>query len=281
MNGSMYTGLGAIIAMSLFSHSAMAACPGVFSGKSCNGTSGGDVCTMNSAASISCDLAKGLVISYDTESYYVTPSNTTFRAYGYEGDGQAFCCEFSGLNNGCDSQPIDITIDGTDYDDEIRLVDNIAGENLDCSTTTVHGLPGADTIIGSPSTDKFDFLHGDGDSDYIRGLTGGDTITGGYGDDYLYGDDGIDKINGGWGVDHIKGGALADEIVGEGGEDYLCGGSGADTIDGGDNDDEIYGEAGTDSIEGGTAGETDGDTCENDSPSNCEHTVPLNSTCPW
>jgi Ca2+-binding RTX toxin-like protein len=263
--------------MALTSHSALAACPGDFLGLACNGDTGGDVCTRVDANTIECDLAAGITIDSNTTSFYVSPSNTTFRAYGYEGDGEAFCCELGSLTDGCTNNPIDIEIVGTDFEDTIKLENVILSEYLDCSTTVVKADASDDEIVGSPSTDNNDWLYGEDDSDVIRGQDGDDYIDGGDGDDWLSGQGHADTIVGGWGADHIKGGAGDDDLFGDGGGDSMCGGVGDDALSGGDDGDKLEGEAGTDTNDGGTGW----DTCEDQSPLNCSMYTTADAACSW
>jgi Ca2+-binding RTX toxin-like protein len=266
--------------MALTSHSALAACPGDFLGLACNGDTGGDVCTRVDANTIECDLAAGITIDSNTTSFYVSPSNTTFRAYGYEGDGEAFCCELGSLTDGCTNNPIDIEIVGTDFEDTIKLENVILSEYLDCSTTVVKADASDDEIVGSPSTDNNDWLYGEDDSDVIRGQDGDDYIDGGDGDDWLSGQGHADTIVGGWGADHIKGGAGDDDLSGDGGNDAICGGVGDDDLFGGDDDDKIEGEGGTDTNDGG-GGALNNDTCEDDNPNGCDWLTTTDATCSW
>ncbi|NBZ89087.1 calcium-binding protein [Stagnihabitans tardus] len=103
----------------------------------------------------------------------------------------------------------------------------------------------------------------------FRGSTAGDSLTGGAlvdflggmeGDDTLSGGDGFDEIYGGTGNDVILGGAGAGYLVGEEGDDRLeggaeadtvFGGTGRDTLLGGDGDDDLVGQEEADLLEGG------------------------------
>jgi Ca2+-binding RTX toxin-like protein len=283
MNSISYTGLGGLFFMALLSHSAAAACPPAFASATCNGGSGGAVCVKNADNDIDCDLGAGTVIDTDADAWFVSPTSTSFRAYGTEGDGEAFCCEFSGLDNGCAGNPISIDILGTDYDDTIRLIDSSAGTELDCSNATVMADAGADDITGSPSVNNYDHLYGEDDSDVIRGLNGQDYISGGYGYDLLLGGAGNDTIEGGYGDDHIQGGDGQDDLDGGEDTDIVCGGDGADTLDGGaGDDDEVTGEDGVDVLNAG--GADGGDICEpQNSDASCEDTTTyaVDEPCPF
>jgi Ca2+-binding RTX toxin-like protein len=286
-------GLGAAVAMSLVTNTALAACPGVFSGEACNGSTQDDICVKNAADDVYCNVVGTGPYDYATQgayAYFVTPTNTTFRAYGWDGQGEKFCCEFDNLTDGCENNLIDIEIAGTDYDDTLTFDDVSAGNSLDCANGTIKAGDGDDAVTGSPNTTNQDHLYGQDGSDVIRGLAGNDNIYGddvgtptGYeGDDYLYGGDDDDFIRGHAGGDHIKGGGGADDISGGTGEDFICGGNGGDTIDGDSEDDEITGELGVDTINGG--GHTDGDICEPEATATgCEDTTTfsLGETCPW
>ena len=97
-------------------------------------------------------------------------------------------------------------------------------------------------------------------NDFIRGMSGGDTIISGagndkvwgeFGDDAIRGDDGNDSILGGSGSDQIWGGAGEDTIQGDAGADVISGGSGNDSIDGEDGSDILSGDDGNDTLTGG------------------------------
>jgi Ca2+-binding RTX toxin-like protein len=286
MTMKLYAVLGATLTMTLFSTTAQAACPTAFSSSTytCSGTTQGDICVKNSATDVDCNLV-GLDL-YDTATqgaiaYFVSPSRTSFDAYGWDGQGEKFCCEITGLTNGCISNPIDVDIAGTDYDDTLKLVDIIQSTALDCATTNLKGGLDGDDLTGSSNTTNHDYLWGEEGSDVIRGLEGNDVIYGEDGDDYLYGNAGADYIYGGDGIDHIKGGPDADFLYGDGDEDYICGGLGGDYLEGGDEDDEITGEAGIDTNDGGD--EDDTDLCEPDNDDDCEDrtTYSLDELCHW
>jgi len=277
MDANLSSLLGVLAAMAFFSHDALAACPGKFLGLSCNGTSGSDVCTRNSANDVDCDLGKGISINQGADAFFVSPTSTTFRAYGTEGDGEDFCCELGSLNDGCSGNPISVVILGVDYDDTIRLLDTTANLWMDCSVTEVYGDMGADTISGSPSLDNQDQLYGQGGSDFVRGLDGDDTIEGGIGYDLLYGDEDNDTIYGGGGKDKIKGGTGDDVLYGDDDDDDICGGDDDDTLYGGNGDDVITGENDVD-YNFGNAGTN---TCENQYPLYCTYYTSVDSACTW
>lgn len=78
------------------------------------------------------------------------------------------------------------------------------------------------------------FIHGQGDDDYIRiiGRTD-DRVYGGSGNDYIDAGDGNDWLNGGSGNDFLIGGAGNDTLDGSLGNDTLIGGLGVDILTGG------------------------------------------------
>ena len=191
-----------LVAASLTPSLAEAACPGIYSTATCNGGTGGDVCWKVNATTVVCDL--GIEDdTYGSNIKAVSPSNTTFRAFGEEGDGESFCCEFTNLTDGCSANPISITITGTEEQDTVDLNDTAAGLSLDCSVTVVDTEDEVDTITGSNSTTNYDYLYGGSYGDTIHGANGDDHIYGESGDDTLYGDDDDDYIYGDLGNDNI------------------------------------------------------------------------------
>lgn len=71
-------------------------------------------------------------------------------------------------------------------------------------------------------------LEGSGDTDWLFGGGGDDTLVGGADGGELYGGAGRDTLWGDAGDDRLDGGAEADEFIGSGGRDTLTGGTGAD-----------------------------------------------------
>ena len=278
----------------LLTREAQAACPGTFSGRDCNGTSGGAVCS-GSGASVTCDL--GVSGDSSANAKFVSPTHTEFRAYGYEGDGEPFCCEIT-VDDGCSGQLSALTIYGTSSADVIDLNDTNPDPvlHLECFHAKVYGLEQDDTITGSNSTYNEDELHGDDDDDTIYGAIGADLIFGEAGVDDLHGGPDDDYIWGGSETDYLYGDIGADYLYGEGGDDFVKGGDGADHIYGDDNDDEICGQWGDDVLDGGPDddgvwGGPDSDTnsgglgssdyCEYPGDDiTCENTIET-TVCPW
>jgi len=130
--------------------------------------------------------------------------------------------------------------------------DDTVDATLDDGNTSVRGLGGDDSYIGSDDDDRVD---GDNDAD---------TLFGGAGEDRLDGDNGNDAL---------FGGADNDDVEGDRGNDTLDGGTGNDTLDGGDGDDTILlndnfaddGLPDADTIIGGEGDETNGDTLDGSS----------------
>lgn len=271
--------VGALASMALTIQTANADCPLAFSGKACDGGTGTDNCTRIADDEVECDFRPA---GQGVNAFFVSPSSTDFQAYGFDGAGEKFCCEFDSLDDGCDVGEITVTIYGTDYADELRLVDTTAGEHLDCSNASVWADAGTDDVIGSPATTNNDFLYGEEDDDSIHGLAGDDTLVGGDGDDSIWGQDGADIIQGGWGEDKIKGGDGDDFLYGDEGNDKVCGDADVDSVYGGDGDyDRVTGGTGNDAINHGGLGAYD--NCENDSadvscPRSSGHHQPRPST---
>jgi hypothetical protein len=91
MTMKLYAVLGATLAMTLISTSALADCPYVFEGESCAGDTGSANCTRVADDEVECDFTPA---SQGVDAYFVSPTDTSFRAYGFDGDGDEFCCEF-------------------------------------------------------------------------------------------------------------------------------------------------------------------------------------------
>ena len=139
-----------------------------------------------------------------------------------------------------------------------------------------------ENIMGS----RFDdFIYGDANDNFLRGLAGDDQIFGGDGNDFLRGDTGSDVLDGGAGFDwayyatstaavtvdlstgaasgghatgdsfvsieRVFGSVFGDSITGDSGNNYLRGFTGNDTIIGGAGIDFLQGDAGADVLDGG------------------------------
>ncbi len=264
----------------LYPDLAHALCPSEY-GTSCN-----DICTYDSKGDdniAECDLAEHGYVPGATESpqlYACTPDSVDdFRAYGYDGNGDPFCCE----NN--DFGLTILYVKGTDpAEDDTALVrdtiDLICGAiDLICSSTYIYGYSANDTLKGSTYQDCTDYIHGGDDNDTIGGRDGDDYLYGEDANDEIRGDEGNDYIEGGAGVDTINGNAHNDTIYGEwAGLDYEIGGNHEDYILGGTGNDILYGQEdgdflcrgeGTDYHYGGSTGD-DNDNCENENMDDCE-----------
>ncbi len=91
--------------------SARADCPGIFSTGTPYFTTCNGVCGTVSASELSCDLDQGG--GSDASGSFVSPSATTFRAYGYDDTGAKYCCELGPLDDGFATDEIDVLINGT------------------------------------------------------------------------------------------------------------------------------------------------------------------------
>ena len=111
-------------------------------------------------------------------------------------------------------------------------------------------------ILGTPGTNKADYLKGGAEDDTLIGFGGNDTLWGLNGDDRIIGGDGDDGLDGGDGDDTLYGNAGDDFLDGGAGDDRLYGGTGADTIRGGAGDDTIVGFTAGDDIDGGEGYDT-------------------------
>lgn len=139
-----------------------------------------------------------------------------------------------------------------------------------------------ENLLGSQHDD---FLYGDANNNFVRGVQGDDELYGGDGNDFLRGDQGADFHDGGNGVDwlyyatssaavtidlgaftasggdatgdtfinieRVYGSVHADDITGDAGANYLRGSSGNDTLNGGDGNDFLQGDSGADTLDGG------------------------------
>lgn len=262
-----------------------AACPGPFAGKQCDGSDSSaltNICSTSGGtpSQVVCDLGYNGETSA-TDATFVMPTHTSFRAYGTDGNGGAFCCEFA-VTDGCSGQPITATVYGTTLVDDISLKD--PSYDMTCGTTFVYGDDSGDTIVGSRDGSNIDILYGESGADVVKGNAGNDVCYGGddedlvWGDegaDFLYGGDGWDQLSGGDGDDYVYGGdgtSTGDnsksDILGGSGVDHLYGGPYADIICGGPDSDVIYGYDGDDDIFGSVAtgdsivGGNDSDDCD-------------------
>lgn len=127
----------------------------------------------------------------------------------------------------------------------------------------VFGGSGAESIAGLSVVGQTDYIYGDAGNDTLTGesgpnhLWGGegdDVITGGSGFDYGHGNQGNDTLRGGDGDDWVVGGKDQDFLYGDAGADMILGNLGADTCYGGDGRDVVRGGQGDDVIigEGGS-----------------------------
>ncbi|MDR3618310.1 MAG: hypothetical protein P4L85_03095 [Paludisphaera borealis] len=176
-----------------------------------------------------------------------------------------------------------ISIDGSDYDDTIRILDYQPGPNAVISIRlqqvsngvvlsdrtvrfhpggnlspnmplSIQGKGGNDTILNNTAA-SMSASGGDG-NDYFSGGSGDDSFVGGNGDDYAYGNAGNDYLMGGDGNDTLIGDAGNDFLTGDSGDDYLMGGSGNDFLYGYAGADSLYGGIGDDALLGGIGNDT-------------------------
>ena len=108
----------------------------------------------------------------------------------------------------------------------------------------VTGDAGHDTLIGGEGDDM---LKGD----YTTGFAGNDILKGNGGNDWLGGNAGNDTLEGGTGNDQLYGDTGNDTLDGGAGNDMLAGGAGNDVLYGGDGNDELNGNAGVNVLDGG------------------------------
>jgi Ca2+-binding RTX toxin-like protein len=107
-------------------------------------------------------------------------------------------------------------------------------------------------VYGTTNSDILDAADGvTGDTDWVYGYDGHDTIRGLGGDDFLFGDEGRDELHGGADNDWLDGGKNKDKLFGGGENDRLFGQDGNDELNGGDDDDDLDGGAGADALDGG------------------------------
>lgn len=102
------------------------------------------------------------------------------------------------------------------------------------------------------ATGGSDYVRGDTLDNRLTGLAGNDSIWGAAGNDVLDGGDGNDTLDGGIGNDLLDGGLNNDLLKGGDGHDNLLAGSGRDTLEGGNGDDTLDGGIGADSMVGGS-----------------------------
>ena len=113
----------------------------------------------------------------------------------------------------------------------------------------IRGMSGQDTILASAGNDR---VLGEFGSDALRGEAGNDQLFGGSGSDQIWGDTGNDTIQGNAGADVLAGDTGNDLIDGDDGGDIVSGGQGDDTLIGGMGADLIYGGIDDDLLQGGT-----------------------------
>lgn len=271
---------------------AEASCPTANATNGCNGGGSTDICTQDGSGNITCSLEGGGGTATATDFQAGTNLGGDFEAWGDDRAGEAFCCVFSYTCG------ITVTIDGTPVADTIDLNDDLA--SLSCTTSTVNGHAGTDTINGSNDATNVDMLYGDGDADLINGWSGndtiyggdetspaGDTLSGGPGDDIIYGGLGDNDEWGGNGIDYIYGGTGVDKMRGDANDDVLSGGGGGDTICGGPGVDDLTGGPGLNHLFGGWQHDymrdlVDGDdTCSDNADTVVGCASPTtNDTCP-
>jgi len=138
-------------------------------------------------------------------------------------------------------------------------------DNKDTLPVTDFRQIGQDRIYSSPALDLVataysDFIRGNtrnnrltglGGNDSISGFGGNDVLDGGDGDDTLDGGEGDDTLDGGEGDDTLDGGQNNDWLKGGDGHDQLLAGSGRDTLEGGNGNDTLDGGIGADRMVGG------------------------------
>jgi Ca2+-binding RTX toxin-like protein len=165
-------------------------------------------------------------------------------------------------------------LDGTKFDDEIKLFGGDDSSVASLGKDTVYGGDGNDTIWAiytGETDDGDDAFYGEGGDDKLYGYAGNDTLDGGDGVDKLYGGDGADSLVGGSGNDTIEGAAGNDQLYGGADDDTFFAGNGNDKVWGGngndiiwaiytgetdDGDDSFYGEGGDDKLYGYAGSDT-------------------------
>ncbi len=137
------------------------------------------------------------------------------------------------------------TFEGTDGNDRI-LRDFLSAGVVSDPPASGTETGESNYIDGGAGNDTIEAGHGGpfGDGDEVHGGAGRDTLTGGGGFDYIYGDGGNDTIWGGKGAgdgDYLDGGAGDDVIhAADNGFNTIVGGAGADTMYGGAYDDQFH-----------------------------------------
>ena len=110
-------------------------------------------------------------------------------------------------------------------------LNNTAENKADAAGDTYFGI---EQIDGS---DFNDLVRLDDNVQYARGNGGDDRIFGGSSDNNLFGDDGNDLLSGGDGYDILQGGSGDDVLMGGDKDDTLIGGAGRDELEGGEGSD--------------------------------------------
>jgi hypothetical protein len=198
----------------------------------------------------------------------------------------AITMAFAGLEN-VNVTPLggidNVTVDGTDGDDQLDLGDNaITTGGLKISVTNpeatdrliADGGPGEDTSVETGTTGDDTISFGrtsdamfvtQANSEVVNSRTEHTLIRGLAGNDLIAGQNGVGlitqtTIDGGSGDDDLRGGDGADTLIGRSGNDHIDGNIGADTTqmgtgndtfewDPGDGSDTVDGQGGTDSLD--------------------------------
>jgi Ca2+-binding RTX toxin-like protein len=143
------------------------------------------------------------------------------------GEGNDFFYSFAGGTS--DSVGNDLINGGNGFDTLVVIDDPIPGTTINVNLTTgvanfgadgTSTLSGIEAVIGSFFAD---IITGDTANNYLDGLEGNDTLSGGGGDDFLVGREGNDVINGDAGNDSIRGGPGNDTATGGAGDDTYIG----------------------------------------------------------
>ena len=129
-----------------------------------------------------------------------------------------------------------------------QLTSSFSVATADVRAISIRGFGGNDHAVNQTSF-----------SDFLRGGTGDDRLTGGHGESIIFGQAGDDTlrgregrgiVSGGTGNDVLVGGLQDDRLSGEGGNDLLLGLTGNDFLLGGNHNDRAFGGAGDDRIAG-------------------------------
>jgi Ca2+-binding RTX toxin-like protein len=168
------------------------------------------------------------------------------------------------------------------FSSTVGLTVNLGNTALNTGEAIGDSYIDIENLLGSQHDD---FLYGDANNNFVRGVQGDDNLYGGDGNDFLRGDQGADFHDGGNGVDwlyyatssagitidlgaftasggdatgdtfanieRVYGSVHADDITGDAGANYLRGSSGNDTLNGGDGNDFLQGDSGKDTLNGG------------------------------